>query len=54
MSKHAGKNLFWQDNALFASFFEIFSSGAAPKWPAEWEKKTLILVYEVNVQPPAM
>ena len=40
---------------LKSTFFEIFSSGAAPKGPsAGWEKmlKTLSLAFEVIVQPP--
>ena len=40
---------------LNSTFFVIFSNGAAPKGLAEWRKKfqkTLILVFEVIVQPP--
>ena len=40
---------------LKLTFFEIFSNDAAPKGPAKWRKffqKTLILAFEVIVQPP--
>ena len=52
---------FSRDNALFAwkakinVFWKFFSNGAAPKGPAKWRKffqKTLILAFEVIVQPP--
>ena len=59
--KNSEKSVIWWDNVLFASkakikVFWIFFKGAVPpKGPAEWRKnvkKTLILAFEVIVQPP--